>query len=149
NQTLTIPLNQLQSIVDLKSDQILPFTSYQFSQWLLKNSDQVNYLNSEHIQIMYKDKFYHLPLNVSEYQAFTHEEESIDSKLKLIFPFNTSLRLIQKTPSTTTLDIEPPSMENNYSIDPLLMLANYIHRAGTVYRDDLGRLIIKMNHNEI
>ncbi|CAF2100268.1 unnamed protein product [Rotaria magnacalcarata] len=149
NQTLTIPLNQLQSIVDLKSDQILPFTSYQFSQWLLKNSDQINYLNSEHIQIMYKDKFYHLPLNVSEYQAFTHEEESIDSKLKLIFPFNTSLRLIQKTPSTTTLDIEPPSMENNYSIDPLLMLANYIHRAGTVYRDDLGRLIIKMNHNEI
>jgi hypothetical protein len=72
-----------------------------------------------------------------------------DRKLKLLFPFNKSLRQIQKTPSTSTLNIQPPDASNGYAIDPLLMLANYIYRAGSIYQDDLGRLVIKMNEDEI
>ncbi|CAF1361648.1 unnamed protein product [Adineta steineri] len=72
-----------------------------------------------------------------------------DPKLKLLFPFNRNLRQIQKTPSTSTLNIQPPDATNGYAIDPLLMLANYIYRAGSIYQDDLGRLVIKMNEDEI
>lgn len=74
---------------------------------------------------------------------------SVDPKLKLLFPFNKSLRQIQKTSSTSTLNIQPPDASNGYAIDPLLMLANYIYRAGSIYQDDRGRLVIKMNEDEI
>ncbi|CAF0980893.1 unnamed protein product [Rotaria sp. Silwood1] len=149
NQILTIPLNELQSIINIKNfhllnNEILPFNSYQLSQWLLNNSSQINYYHNNSIEIIYKNKFYYLPLIYLKQQ-----ENFIDSKLKLIFPFNKSLRLIQKTPSTTTLDIEQPSIENNYTIDPLLILSNYIHRTSRIYQDELDRLVIKINHNEI
>ena len=74
---------------------------------------------------------------------------NVDPKLKLLFPFNRSLRQIQKTPSSSTLNVQPPTASNGYAIDPLLMLANYIYRAGSIYQDDIGRLVIKMNEDEI
>jgi hypothetical protein len=57
--------------------------------------------------------------------------------------------LIQKTASTTTLDIQEPNEANGYAMDPSLMLANYVHRAGAIYEDELGRLVIKLGTNEI
>ncbi|CAF1354267.1 unnamed protein product [Rotaria magnacalcarata] len=79
----------------------------------------------------------------------TPTKTPVDPKLKLLFPFNKSLRQIEKTPSTSTLNFQPPDASNGYAIDPLLMLANYIYRAGTIYQDDRGRLVIKMNEDEI
>ncbi|CAM4904828.1 unnamed protein product [Rotaria socialis] len=79
----------------------------------------------------------------------TPTKTPVDPKLKLLFPFNKSLREIQKTPSTSTLNFLPPDASNGYAMDPLLMLANYIYRAGTIYQDDRGRLVIKMNEDEI
>ncbi|CAF1247307.1 unnamed protein product [Adineta ricciae] len=73
----------------------------------------------------------------------------VDPKLKLLFPFNKSLRDIQKTSSTSTLNVQPPDASNGYAIDPLLMLANYIYRAGSIYQDDFRRLVIKLNEDEI
>jgi hypothetical protein len=147
NQILTIPIDQLRSIIDIKIlhstiENILPFNSRQLSQWLLKNSDRLNNSPEGFIQLTYKKKFYNLPLINSKKRG----AEKLDPKLKLLFPFNKSLRLIQKTASSSTLDIEPSS---DYTIDPLLILANYIYRAGTIYQDELGRLIIKMNEDEI
>jgi len=135
NQILTIPIHQLQSIMNNNNNNNLPVNSYELSQWLLNNSDRINNYPDGYIQLIYKNKFYDLPL--------------IDPKLELLFPFNKSLRLIQKTPSTTTLDIQQPTAENNYTIDPLLILSNYIYRAGTIYQDEFGRLVIKLNKDEI
>jgi len=72
-----------------------------------------------------------------------------DANLQLLFPFNPSLRLIQKTASTSTLDIPLSNRTNKITVDPLLMLANYIYRAATIYQDDLGRLVIKMQEHEV
>lgn len=144
NQTLTIPFNRLERILNLKSNSPLPFTSHQLSQWLINNSEQITYSNpKDSIQIIYKTKVYLIPLK------YLKDQSKENTRLELLFPFNKSLRLIQKTPSTTTLDIEKPSKENNYAIDPLLILANYIHRAGRIYQDDVGRLVIKLDRNEI
>ena len=79
----------------------------------------------------------------------TISKSNNDPKLKLLFPFNKSLRQIQQTASTSTLNVHPPDASNGYAVDPLLMLANYIYRAGSIYQDDLGRLVIKMNEDEI
>ncbi|CAF3645863.1 unnamed protein product [Rotaria sordida] len=150
NQILIIPFKQLKSIINIKNfnllnKYILPFNSYQLSQWLLNNLQEINYFHNNSIEILYQNKFYYLPLNYLKQQ-----ENFIDTKLKLIFPFNKSLRFIQKTPSTTTLEnIEQPSIENNYTIDPLLILANHIHHSSTIYQDQFGRLVIKLNKNEI
>ena len=76
-------------------------------------------------------------------------KSAVDPKLKLLFPFNKSLREIPKTPSSSTLNTQPPDASNGYAIDPLLMLATYIHRAASIYQDDFGRLVIKMNEDEI
>ena len=105
--------------------------------------------------LYYQDQCVQLPSrNPSTEQAQISPEKarhtpSTDSNLKLLFPANKSLRSIQKTASTTTLDIEPSTEANNYAIDPLLMLANYVHRAGTLYQDDYGRLVIKLQRDEI
>ncbi|CAF0824791.1 unnamed protein product [Rotaria sp. Silwood1] len=81
--------------------------------------------------------------------TITPVKSTIDPKLKLLFPFNKSLRQITKTSSTSTLNVQPPDASNGYAIDPLLMLANYIYRAGSIYQDDRGRLVIKMDEHEI
>ena len=88
-------------------------------------------------------------MSTKQQPSTTTTKSAVDPKLKLLFPFNKSLRQIQKTPSTSTLNIQPPDASNGYAIDPLLMLANYIYRAGSIYQDDLGRLVIKMNEDEI
>ncbi|UJR21513.1 hypothetical protein I4U23_024599 [Adineta vaga] len=147
NQILTIPTDLLRSILNIKifhspNDDILPFTSQQLSQWLLDHSSQINTSSEGVIQLTYRNKIYHLPLTSST-------TENTDRQLELLFPFNTSLRLIQKSSSTTTLDIQQPDETNGYTIDPLLMLANYVHRAGTIYQDQIGRLVIKLGTNEI
>ncbi|CAF3856783.1 unnamed protein product [Adineta steineri] len=144
NEILTIPIDQLHSIINRKifhspNNDILPFTSQQLSQWLLDHSNRLNSSHQDNIQLIYKNKFYDLPL--------IHHSEKSD--LQLLFPFNKSLRLIQKTPSTTTLDIQQPNETNNYTTDPLLIFANYIHRTGSIYQDQFGRLIIKLNKDEI
>ncbi|CAF0843731.1 unnamed protein product, partial [Didymodactylos carnosus] len=75
------------------------------------------------------------------------------TKLKLLFPFNRQLRgdLMQRSPSTSTLggNVQQPDANGGYVMDPLLMLAHFIHRAGSIYQDELGRLVIKMNEDEI
>jgi len=110
----------------------------EFNNWLL-------YYNNQCIQIPTKNQINEqVQINHSEFPNRSHK--TIDPKLKLLFPFNKSLRLIQKTPSTTTLDIQ---QDNNYSIHPLLILSNYIYRAATIYQDERGRLVIKLNQDEI
>ncbi|CAF1041328.1 unnamed protein product [Adineta ricciae] len=147
NETLTIPTDFLRSILNMKifhspNADILPFTSQELSQWLLDHSSNISRSSEDFIQITYRNRLYHLPL-------ISSNTEDEDRKLELLFPFNTSLRLLQKTPSTTTLDIQQPDETNDYAIDPLLILANYVHRAGTIYQDQLGRLVIKLDTNEI
>jgi hypothetical protein len=88
-------------------------------------------------------------MSIKQPPSLSTAKSPVDPKLKLLFPFNKSLRQIQKTPSTSTLNIQPPDASNGYAIDPLLMLANYIYRAGSIYQDNLGRLVIKMNEDEI
>ena len=101
--------------------------------------------------LYYQDQCVQLPSTnpATEQAQISRRQPSTDSNLKLLFPSNKSLRSIEKTASTTTLDIEPPSEANNYAIDPLLMLANYVHRAATLYQDGFGRLVIKLNRDEI
>ncbi|CAF1073360.1 unnamed protein product, partial [Didymodactylos carnosus] len=75
------------------------------------------------------------------------------TKLKLLFPFNRQARNdpIQKSASTSTLggSVQQPDASGGYAVDPLLMLANFIHRAASIYQDERGRLVIKMNEDEI
>ena len=67
NQTLTIPLDQLRSITDIRilnstSENILPFESRQLSQWLLNNSDTISNTREGYIQLTHKNKSYDFPL---------------------------------------------------------------------------------------
>jgi hypothetical protein len=102
----------------------------EFGNWLLYYNDQCVPINPVHEQV-----------------HIAHSKS--DPNLKLLFPFNKSLRLIQKSSSTTTLDIQQPNEENDYAMDPILILANYIYRAGTIYQDEFGRLVIKLHRDEI
>ncbi|CAF2900976.1 unnamed protein product [Rotaria sp. Silwood2] len=88
-------------------------------------------------------------MSTKQISTITTAKPTVDPKLKLLFPFNKSLRQITKTSSTSTLNVQPPDASNGYAIDPLLMLANYIYRAGSIYQDDRGRLVIKMDEHEI
>ena len=118
NQILKIPIEYLQSIIDIRkfhllNKNILPFNSYQLSQWLLMNSDHIKILKQNSIEIIYQNQLYYLELNTQ------------DSNLKLIFP------------------------SNNSTIDPLILLANYIYRTSIIYQDEFNRLVIKLHNNEI
>jgi hypothetical protein len=67
NQTLTIPLEQLRSIIDARTlnsitDNILPLESRQLSQWLLDNSDTIGNTREGFIQLTHKNKLYDFPL---------------------------------------------------------------------------------------
>ena len=149
NQILTIPIDELRAIINTKilhssNANILPFSSRHLSQWLLNNCDRISNSRQDCIQLTYKNQLYILPSIPSN-----DHQENIDPNLILLFPDNRDLREIQKTASTTTLDIQQPNETNGYAIDPLLILANYVYRAGTIYQDALGRLVIKLNKDEI
>lgn len=119
--------------------------------YLLNKYSQVKQDEFGNWLLYYQDQCVQLPsINPAMEQAeISRPRPSTDANLKLLFPSNKSLRSIEKTASTTTLDIELPSEANNYAIDPLLLLANHVYRAATLYQDDLGRLVIKLNRDEI
>ena len=151
NEDLSLSSDQLRSIIDTQPNgTVLPFrSSHQLSQWLLEQSDTIASSRQGTIEIIYRNKPYQLPVVGDTERSSINPLTANDSSLKLLFPFNRSLRLIQKSASTTTLDVQPPTAANGYATDPLLILANYIYRAATIYQDVLGRLVIKMNDYEI
>lgn len=154
NQILTIPIDLLDAIVDHRVVQssdgsVLPFHhSRDLSRWLFDQSKIIFRSSRGSIDLIYANQVYSLPSNeVEERDEDTPTNE--DPNLKLLFPFTRSLRLIQKTASTSTLDTPLATSGRRSSIDPLLMLANHIYRAGSIYQDKLGRLVIKLHKHEI
>lgn len=88
-------------------------------------------------------------INQTKTQPEISRQQTNTDNLKLIFPSNKSQRSIERTASNMTLDIEPATEQNQYAIDPLLTLTNYIYRHASIYQDRFGRLVIKIHQDEI
>jgi hypothetical protein len=106
NQTLTIPVDQLRSIVDTRilnstADNNLPFVSRQLSQWLLNNSDTISNTREGYIQLTHKTKLYNFPLinpNVRRSQS----QSTISAIIKRFGLTSKSITLLSKLDLTTS-----------------------------------------------
>lgn len=140
-------------ILENPSDQSQLILSEDDSQWIKENQYRrrdVKDLLLRRAQLQqdeYHNWFLHyddqwIPISLPKKRTGTTDTDN----LQLLFPFNPSLRLIEKTASNSTLDIP---LSNRTTVDPLLTLANYIYRVATIYQDESARLVIKMQEHEI